>query len=230
MCVIGAGRRAARGESAGQILGRYYPGLRISTLDIDQPGNANLRVANTSENREAAVLSNISAWVPTNVGIDKAALIEVAAQAQEEIGRALGVTAGPLVIELHDSIGSFRQKTGHPWWVASVVTGTRIDLAPLAVLEQRNGLVAALRAGVARVLMGQTFTGRPVWTQVGGAHYFARVPGTPLQPASSRRLKCPSDAELTMAVSAVVQREAEMRAETCFARAVEQAGDWRRVQ
>ena len=157
-------------------------------------------------------------------------MIEIAAQAQEEIGRALGVATGPLVIELHDSIDSFRQKTGHPWWMVSAVTGARIDLAPLAVLEQRNGLVAALRAGVARSLMGQTFTGRPVWTQVGGAHYFARVPATPLQPVSSRRLECPSDAELTMAVSAVVQREAEMRAEACFSRAFEQAGDWRRVQ
>lgn len=230
MCVIGAGRRAARGESTGQILGRYYPGLRISTLDIDQTSNANLRIAKNFENREAAVLSNISAWVPTDVGIDEAALIEIAAQAQEEIGRALGVATGPLVIELHDSIDSFRQKTGHPWWMVSAVTGARIDLAPLAVLEQRNGLVAALRAGVARSLMGQTFTGRPVWTQVGGAHYFARVPATPLQPVSSRRLECPSDAELTMAVSAVVQREAEMRAEACFSRAFEQAGDWRRVQ
>jgi hypothetical protein len=33
-----------------------------------------------------------------------------------------------------------------------------------------------------------------------------------------------------MAVSAVVQREAEMRAEACFALAFEQAGDWRKVQ
>ena len=29
MCVIGAGRRAARGESAAQILSRYYPGLAL---------------------------------------------------------------------------------------------------------------------------------------------------------------------------------------------------------
>jgi hypothetical protein len=98
------------------------------------------------------------------------------------------------------------------------------------VLEQRNGLVAALRAGVARALMDQTFTERPVWTQVGGAHYFARLSGSQLQPEFSRRLKCPSDAELTMAVSAVAQREAEVRAEACFARAFEQVGDWRTIQ
>jgi stage II sporulation protein D len=33
MCVIGAGRRAARGETAQAILQQYYPGLRLSTLD-----------------------------------------------------------------------------------------------------------------------------------------------------------------------------------------------------
>jgi peptidoglycan hydrolase-like amidase len=32
MCVIGAGRRARRGESAADILNAYYPGLKIDRL------------------------------------------------------------------------------------------------------------------------------------------------------------------------------------------------------
>ena len=36
MCVVGAGRRASRGESARQILARYYPGL-VVTRGLDSP-------------------------------------------------------------------------------------------------------------------------------------------------------------------------------------------------
>jgi SpoIID/LytB domain protein len=37
MCVIGAGRRARRGETVEDILHAYYPGLRLATLDAASP-------------------------------------------------------------------------------------------------------------------------------------------------------------------------------------------------
>jgi hypothetical protein len=43
-------------------------------------------------------------------------------------------------------------------------------------------------------------------------------------------VRCPSDAELTLAISAAAQRDAESRAEACFARAIEQTKDWRAVR
>jgi hypothetical protein len=46
----------------------------------------------------------------------------------------------------------------------------------------------------------------------------------------ARETSCPADAELTLALSAVAQREAEARAVQCFARAVAKAGDWRLVK
>jgi hypothetical protein len=45
-----------------------------------------------------------------------------------------------------------------------------------------------------------------------------------------RDVKCPADAELTMALSASAQREAESRAERCFARELAKTGDWRSVR
>jgi len=42
MCVIGAGRRARRGETVDDILHAYYPGLRLAVLDAAAPGGLRL--------------------------------------------------------------------------------------------------------------------------------------------------------------------------------------------
>jgi hypothetical protein len=46
----------------------------------------------------------------------------------------------------------------------------------------------------------------------------------------SSNISCPADAELTLALSAVAQREAESRAVRCFARALAKTGDWKSVK
>jgi len=68
--------------------------------------------------------------------------------------------------------------------------------------------------------------------RIGGARYFARALDGGVTPgANSReRVRCPADAELTFAISAGAQREAESRAEACFARAYAQTRDWRAVR
>jgi hypothetical protein len=80
---------------------------------------------------------------------------------------------------------------------------------------------------MAELLVSPTLTDRPVWVKVGAARYFAR---SEPHGAVSRDLKCPADAELTMALSASSQREAESRAERCFARELAKTGDWRSVR
>jgi hypothetical protein len=52
--------------------------------------------------------------------------------------------------------------------------------------------------------------------------------GAHTQPTSET--SCPADAELTLAISAAAQREAEARAEACFARALARVKDWRAVR
>jgi SpoIID/LytB domain protein len=198
LCVIGAGRRAARGESAARILAHYYPGLGRQS------------------------------WTPLFAGVPQSsALDRLALRARDELAAALGIASPPMVtVDVHDSLDSFRQATGRPWWVAASVNGTTIDLAPLPVLEQGDGVEASIRRGVAEALVAEALSDRPAWVRIGAARYFS---GAERQ-ASAMRGACPTDAELTMAVSATSQREAELRAERCFAEALQRAGDWRRVR
>jgi hypothetical protein len=132
-----------------------------------------------------------------------------------------------VTVELHDSLDNFRLEVRRPWWVSAAVTGSTIDLAPAALLAQREGVETTLRTAMAELLMSTTLEGRPAWVRVGGARYF----GAAVRPdAPSRGPSCPADAELTLAVSAVAQREAEARAVQCFARAIARTGDWRSVK
>jgi hypothetical protein len=208
LCVIGAGRRAARGESAAAILARYYPGLALTRLDAATPA---LR-ASTS-----AATGDIN---------------RIAAEAHDALSKVLGTSITPFTVQLHDSLDSFRQATGRPWWVSAVVTGTTIDLAPVALLTQRDGVEATVRIAIAEMLVAAPLASRPAWMRVGAARYFGRHGGSTEQdPASVRTpLRCPSDAELTLAISATAQRDADARAEACFARAYERVRDWRAVR
>jgi hypothetical protein len=154
-------------------------------------------------------------------------LEELAGRAYESLSRALGTTAASVTVELHETLDGFRLQARQPWWVSAAVTGTTIDLAPAALLSQRDGLETTLRAAMAELLMAGSLAGRPAWVRVGGAQYFSR--STP-PAAQSGNVTCPADAELTLAVSAVSQREAESRAVKCFSRALARVGEWRLVK
>jgi SpoIID/LytB domain protein len=204
MCVIGAGRRAMRGESAEAILAQYFPGLALSgAAGMLGPAAEPVRIATSP------------------------ALDTIAARAHASLAKALGTSIAPITLELHESIESFRRATGRPWWVSVVASGTSIDLAPAAVLEQREGVDGAIRRGVAELLVAGPLAGRPAWVRVGAARYFARTAPHETPPTVPR---CPSDAELTSAISAAGYRDAEVRAETCFAAALRRTGDWRTVR
>jgi len=109
------------------------------------------------------------------------------------------------------------------------VNGTGVDLAPLALLAQRDGVEMTLRNAIAQAMVAGEFNGRAEWVRVGAGRYFSRQ--TPLVlPDPRTRVKCPADAELTLALSAVAQRDAETRAVRCFARALAKTGDWRTIR
>ena len=215
LCVIGAGRRAARGESAAQILAHYYPGLQLradgaAAVPAPAPPGVGPAPGQVSSPDAGSTLHRLT----------RRARIEIAA--------ALGVDAPPDVrVVVHESLEAFRHATGQPWWVSTAVSGAAVDLPPVAVLAQRDGLERSLRRAVAEVLVAGQLADRPAWVRVGAARYF----GAATPPASpSGRVQCPSDAELTMAVSATAHRDAEQRAEACFARAFARERNWRDVR
>ena len=227
LCVIGAGRRATRGADAKAILAQYYPGLELARLDEVAAGRPAVAAAVPPDAPRPA--SGSVARVPPLSAITAADVEHMAARAQQELSGILGASAAPLSVHVHESLESFRHATGQPWWVGAVSTASSIDLAPVAVLAQRDGLEAALRTAIADLIISEALAGRPEWVRVGAARYFGR--GTrraPLTP--SARVRCPSDAELTLAISATAQREAEARAEACFAREYAETGDWREVR
>jgi hypothetical protein len=170
--------------------------------------------------------------VPNGSTIGAGELQRLASRAQEAIAKALGTSGAPVSVELHATLDSFRAATGAPWWVDAVVNGTTVDLAPAALLAQRQGVETVLRVAIAEVQMTRALADRPAWVRVGGARYFARaVAASTASGANSRDpLRCPVDAELTLAISAGAQRDAESRAEACFARAYAKTNDWRSVR
>jgi hypothetical protein len=82
---------------------------------------------------------------------------------------------------------------------------------------------------VAELLVADVLKDRPVWVRVGAARYFGRGPAA-ARPVFSVGERCPANAELTLAISAPAQREAETRAEACFAREYARTKDWRTVR
>jgi hypothetical protein len=174
-----------------------------------------------------ATSSEINVRVPNGSPISAGELGRVALRARESLSNTLGTSAGGVTVELHGTLDGFRYETGRPWWVSAAIKGTTIDLAPAPLLAQREGIEATLRAAMAELLMLPELSDRPAWVRVGAARYFSRS-----QPESlpSRDVRCPADAELTMALSASAQRDAESRAERCFARELAKTGDWRRVR
>jgi len=235
MCVIGAGRRAARGETYGEILGQYYPGLELSLVDGVSGGRDVLSGPLPAVEAPALALPApgvITAHVPDVSSITAGQLEALADRSRRELGAALGVTAAStlgVTVELHESLDSFWLATGQSWWTGAVARGPVVHLAPAAVLDQRDGLELTVRVALGRLLVADALADRPVWIRVGAARHFARTTlGQPAVPES--RGSCPSDAELTLAISAPALRDAETRAEACFAERLADADDWRAVR
>jgi stage II sporulation protein D len=233
MCVIGAGRRAGRGDSVEAILAKYFPGLTLTPLDRASGPAPVSRGSGAILAPPAAAArpgrGGIAVDVGPASGIAAPELMRLARQAHDDLARTLGSSVAPITVRVHESIESFRTATGRPWWVSAVSNDTSIDLVPGALLAQRDGVDVALRVAVAEILVSAALRGRPAWVRVGAARYFGRGQER-LAPNAAPPPQCPSDAELDQAVSAAAQRDAEARAEWCFTREYERIGDWRAVR
>jgi SpoIID/LytB domain protein len=237
MCVIGAGRRARRGDDATAILATYYPGLTITRIDDLPPAptvSTGVRPGVRPEQRSAQPSGVAVAPTPSAVTLPAIApagsnsdIDRLVATAQVSLSRTLGTTIQPVTVTVHSSLESFRAATGRPWWVTAVAAGRSVDIAPLPLVAQRDGIAMAVRAAVAELMVAEALADRPAWVRVGAARYFARPKAID---APGSRPKCPADAELTLAISVAAQRDAEAQAERCFAYAFARTGSWRDVR
>jgi stage II sporulation protein D len=236
LCVVGAGRRAEKGAAVDEILKFYFPGLTVGDVaatSTTAPA-APAPVAPIAPVAPAApvapvALAGIALALPAAEERERSVLVSLIQKSRDEIARTAGVTAPPRMrITVHPTVESFGRATGQPWWVSGATDETGIDLLPVSVLRQQGQLERTIRHEVTHLLLDAALSKRPMWVREGAAAYFAR-------PAEARLIKpervpCPSDAELTRALSAGAQRDAYARAEACFARAIAEGKKWDQVR
>ena len=181
--------RASR-ESLEAILAQYYPNLQLTDL-----ATASVSPKPVPPPPIAVSASGVVVLVPRDSKVSARELERMTVNARESLTRALGTPAVPVTVELHDTLDQFRLEVRRPWWVSAAVTGSTIDLAPAALLAQREGIEATVRTAMAELLMSATLADRPAWVRVGGARYFASA-SRPETPSCQRLVssRCGADA------------------------------------
>lgn len=256
MCVIGSVRLAARGETAAQIVNRYYPGVSIgpvpgvaavppvveaSSPARPAPSTRETRApalrANTPTARGAAPLPPASPEVllslPDGDEGERGAITDLAARARFDLARTLGMPVPRITLRFHPTVDSYERATGQPWFTSGAVVNGDIHLLPPTVLRDRGTLERTIRHELVHVITGTALAGRPLWVREGAAIYFAGqpiVPGEPGARSAPPRTACPDEAELVRPVSAGALTSAYARAEACFARQLASRRSWRDVK
>jgi stage II sporulation protein D len=233
LCVVGAGRRASRGETAATILKAYFRDLVVSpgaaaTLTRALPSGGSVIAAppgappappavSPPVAPAALAATDIRLTLPAFEEHDRALVLGLVRQTRDDVAaRALVKAPDVLSVSVHPTMDAFGHATGQPWWVTAATVGTAIDLAPISHLRQRGVLESTLRYEVAWAVITPHLTKAPAWVKVGAAMMYAG-PVT-AAPAVEGRVRCPSDAELLRPVSGGAQREAFLRAERCVRR------------
>jgi SpoIID/LytB domain protein len=244
LCVVGAGKRAARGDSVDDILRAYFRDLRVGRIS----GETALARHGSSSGRPPAPRSpapprtsgttppvsppTVAPPVPARVTDaapdvpltlapedehERATLVALVRETRDAVAaRALIAPPAVIRVTVHPTMEAFARATGQPSWAPASTVGTAIDLAPIAQLRQRGLLEASLRFEVATAVVTPYLTSAPGWVKVGAAMMFAAPVSAPPPPGG--RVECPSDTELFRPVSGGAQREAFVRAERCVRR------------
>jgi hypothetical protein len=228
MCVIGAGARAARGDSAEAILRFYYPGLRVQHYAPAALTNVARPPASTPAAGPPTRAVDVSIALPAAEESERTAIMQLVRRARDEIAAATRVDRPTAIrVAVHPDVESFNRATGQPWWVSGTSERSTIDLLPLTVLKQRGQFERTIRREVAHVMLDSELADRPMWVREGAALYFS----SPLQPTSPPpRVRCPEDEELLRPRSAGAHRDAHARAEACFRRQIMDGRTWREVR
>ncbi len=228
LCVVGAGRRASRGETAATILKAYFRDLVVSpgaavTLTRATPATVPAIAAPPAVSPPVApaalTATDIRLTLPAFEEHDRALVLGLVRQTRDDVAARALVAAPPVLsVSVHPTMDAFGHATGQPWWVTAATVGTAIDLAPISHLRQRGVLESTVRYEVAWAVITPHLTKAPAWVKVGAAMMYAGPVAPP--PAIEGRVRCPSDAELLRPVSGGAQREAFLRAERCVRREI----------
>jgi SpoIID/LytB domain protein len=241
LCVIGAGRRASRGDTADAILKFYFPNLRTATLSglstsartavakpVPPPVPKRETPPAPKTTSRAPVAADVTVTVDDAASPDRVEIVRQIRQARDQIAKRAGI--GPLAairVTVHPSVDAFVRATGQPWWVSGASDGSQIDLVPMALLRQRGQVERTIRREVARVLTDPTLKGKSMWVREGAAAYFA---DPDVKGDTHVSGGCPKDEELLQPSSAGAHRNALARAEACFRRDIARGRAWTQIR
>jgi SpoIID/LytB domain protein len=236
LCVLGSARLADRGESAAQILARYFPGLTISTSDVrlkpeepppvrPKPDTTNGEVTKGG----VAKSGSIVVVLPEAEEGERAVIVDLAARSRDLVAKQLRVAAPDVItLRFHPTVESYQRATGQPWFTTAATSRNVIDLIPLAILRQRKTIDVTLRHEMVHVLAEPSIADRPRWVREGAAAYFAGERRG--RRGADVRLDCPTDQELLHPASATALGAAYSRAAACFDREIAAGRTWREVR
>jgi SpoIID/LytB domain protein len=220
LCVIGSAHLAVEGQTADQILERYFPGLAIAPF-------APATIARPSTSARPAP-SGVLVSLPDEDEGERAAIDEETRRARDEVAQALGLPVpGRITLRFHPTTDSFERATGQPWFASGAVLNGELHFTPLAVLRARGVLARVIRRELVMAMAAPVLARRPLWVREGVAAYFSDSAD---QAPPSSRVSCPSDPELAHPVSAGALSNASARARACVARQIAAGRDWRDVR
>jgi stage II sporulation protein D len=243
MCVIGSTKLAIRGQSARQILGRYFPGTEIGSVGPRVTPVAPDRPTLTAVPRppvvtappaRAAAVPPTSASSSTDINVllpegdegERNVVTGLVARHRDDLAKTLNVTPLPeLTLRFHPTTDAYEQHTGLPWYTLGMKADAELQFVPLVVLRDRGVFDRVLRRQLVHALVDPALPGRPVWIREGAGVHFAEGSNGP-----EAREACPRDSELLAPASASALGDALARARACFERQLSAGRAWRDVR
>lgn len=217
LCVLGSTALASRGQTADEILARYFPGLSVGGVGAGPatPVEAGSRV-------DSGAVS-IADREEVDLLVD---------QAHKQLSVVLGLPIQPsMSARAHATMAEYERATGQPWFTSGFVVDDVLHIVPVDGLRSRGLLERTIRRGVVQLLTDQALAGRPAWVREGAASVFAdRVTGSIASERRPPRTVCPRDGELLQPVSVGSLAEARERARACFERQLRGGRGWAEVR
>lgn len=218
LCIVGSARHAARGETAEQILQRYFPGLTLPGRHA-QPEPRSPSSAGTA--------TRLQVELPASAAGERPAIERAARGAVRDLSGTLGVDPPSRVtLVFHPTVEAFRRSTRVPWWFAASTRGNRVEFIPIEVLRARGLLERVLRHEIVHVLTDAALRGRAAWIREGVAVVFAGE----LDSSNSRAAHCPPEVGLQALSTPDAVRAAYVHAGACFAKVLATGARWTDVR
>jgi SpoIID/LytB domain protein len=256
LCVIGSAKLAEGGETARQILERYFPGTTVGTagprltavppqperpaIAPPPPAIATVppaRTAPTPVPNTAPVNAAPAPAVTTSTDVmislpegdegERSVIASLVRRERDALARALGVAApARLTIRFHPTTEAFERTAGSPWFALGA-TSSDGDLQFVPLPVLRDRGV--LERAIRRQLV-HVLADSALDGRPAWVREGAAIHFSEGEDGPTGRVVCPQDVEITRPLSIGAFGDASRRARACFERQLSARKDWRAVK